>query len=75
MSAAIWSAPYCGVQHLGGFTTARTWATVQDYGSFALSLIWTPGCGFSPAEDQHANASEARAFAERRVAEFNGGRA
>lgn len=71
---AGWTAPYHGVQHFGSFSTTSFWATVQDYGTFATSLLWTPGCGFSPMEDEHATAEEARTHAETRLYELTFGR-
>ncbi|QWF18681.1 hypothetical protein [Lysobacter capsici] len=59
-----WSKPYFGVQHFGAGGSNSFWATVHDYSRFAISLVWTPGCGFSPIETQHDNADEARKHAE-----------
>lgn len=59
-----WTEPYYGVQHYGSSGANSFWATVQDYGDFAVSLVWTPGCGFSPMEEQHETAEAARIHAE-----------
>lgn len=62
----FWTRPYCGVQHLqrGSSTTRDPWCTVTDYGSFATSFFWFPGCGFLPTEQHHDSADLARAACE-----------
>lgn len=59
-----WTKPFHGVQHLGEFGTQRFWCTVNDYGSFAELLRWTPGCQFSPMRSTHLSAANARAVGE-----------
>jgi hypothetical protein len=69
-----WSIPYCGVQHYGSCGANAFWATVQDYGSFATALVWTPGCRFSPMETNHRSPAEARTYAEDRLYTLTNGR-
>lgn len=63
---AQWTTPTYGVQHLGKHGDRR-WATVTDYGTFALLLQWYQGCGFDPHEERHPSAAAARAAGERWV--------
>ncbi len=74
MSALVWSKPYFGVQHCGKFDIKSFWATVVDYGSFATCMVWTPGCGLSPAESDHEDAQAAREHAETQLYDLTGGR-
>lgn len=60
-----WTTPFCGVQHLGAFSTQYPWATVDDRGSFATLSKWHPGCGFSPENIDFDNAAKARAAGSR----------
>ncbi len=58
-----WTKPYYGVQHLNA-DGKKSRASVTDYGTFAESHFWYPGCAFSPIEKHHDNAEQARAAAE-----------
>lgn len=69
-----WTAPYLGVQHYGSSGANSFWATVQDYDSFAVALVWTPGCAFSPMESDHENADAARQYAEEQLHVLTHGR-
>lgn len=63
MKALEWSAPNHGVQHLGSINSPR-WATVNDYGTYAMLLKWFSGCVFEPNTQQHRSAEEARKAGE-----------
>ena len=43
----VWTTPFHGVTHCGKLGDKR-WATVSDFGSFAILSEWWRGCGFSP---------------------------
>lgn len=62
-----WTKPYYGVQHYGKLSVKSFWATVHDYEDFAIALIRTPGCGFSPMKTTHDTSEEAREYAEHRL--------
>lgn len=63
-NAPQWSKTYCGITHLGDFSTTQPWVTVEDHAKFALLYQWFPGCGFYPTETQHTTAQEAKIAGE-----------
>lgn len=58
-----WTNPYFGVSHLNG-VRREFQITVNDYGSFALLHVFTPGRGFSAKETHHENAGTAMSAGE-----------
>ena len=69
-----WSRPSHGVQHCGSGSPRDYWATVEDYGSFAVLSLWSPGCAFHPEQSTLATADEARTVGRRWVLAHNSAR-
>jgi len=59
-----WTKPYLGVQHLGSFSTTKSWCTVEDHNSFAILSKWVPGCRFSPEEINFPTVEQAKKAGE-----------
>lgn len=64
-TAAKWTKPFHGVQHLGSGKPSDYWITVEDRNTFAKLLRWFPGCGFSPQESIHDSVAKAKAAGEK----------
>jgi hypothetical protein len=54
-----WTPTVHGVSHLR-YNPKRRWASVLDYGKFAVLSLWFPGCGFEPLEQTHKTTMAAK---------------